>query len=262
MRIPLQIIPTTLLDEYKKTFDPVIREHFDLLDESELSSPACNLSLAVAAVFSAGIEGDIIEFQEYASHRLHSINDRSGVAWKMDNIYEAYKFAQNAKLTAESLVEAHAILMKNILHEPSRGVFRTQAKQIIWSEGHSTYVAAAPNLIFSEMLKWYVDLDQILNTDLDFAEVFYYASNLHLTLCTIQPFADGNGLLARLVEKWFVAEKLGPKAWFIFSENYYFEYSSMYKILLGKVGPDYQSVDYREALFFLRMLPDALKNNM
>lgn len=262
MSIPLQIISTSLLEEYKTSFEPVVRDHFDLLVESEMSFPACNLSLAVAAVFSSGIEGDKIEFQEYVSHRLYTINDTSGLAWKVDNIYDAYQFAQNAQLSAASLVEAHAILVKNILHEPSRGKFRTHAMTLHDPAVNLTYVAVAPNLIFAEMMKWYVDLDQLLNTDLDFAEVFYYASMLHMTLCKIQPFPDGNGKLARLVEKWFLAEKLGLKAWFIFSENYYFEYSTMYKILLEKVGSEYNVLDYHEALFFLRMLPDALKNNM
>lgn len=38
----------------------------------------------------------------------------------------------------------------------------------------------------------------------------------------IHPWNDGNGRSARLLEKWFIAQKLGPKAWFLQSEkNYY-----------------------------------------
>jgi Fic family protein len=32
---------------------------------------------------------------------------------------------------------------------------------------------------------------------------------IHLRLAQIHPFRDGNGRAARLIEKWFVAEKLG-----------------------------------------------------
>ena len=45
---------------------------------------------------------------------------------------------------------------------------------------------------------------------------------IHLLFVKIHPWNDGNGRSARLIEKWFIAQKLGDKAWFIQSEkNYY-----------------------------------------
>jgi Fic family protein len=44
-------------------------------------------------------------------------------------------------------------------------------------------------------------------------EVFYFASFIHLRFVHIHPFRDGNGRAARLIEKWFIAEKLGKQFW-------------------------------------------------
>lgn len=43
-------------------------------------------------------------------------------------------------------------------------------------------------------------------------EIFYYAAFVHLVFIKIHPSQDGNGRTARLLEKWFLIEKMGEKA--------------------------------------------------
>ena len=47
------------------------------------------------------------------------------------------------------------------------------------------------------------------------------AARLHVDFVGIHPFVDGNGRATRLIEKWFLAKKLGDIAWFITSEKNY-----------------------------------------
>ena len=54
-------------------------------------------------------------------------------------------------------------------------------------------------------------------------ETFYFASMIHLMFVKIHPWNDGNGRSARLIEKWFLAQKLGEKAWYIQSEKNYYQ---------------------------------------
>ncbi|MDR0681877.1 MAG: Fic family protein [Dysgonamonadaceae bacterium] len=64
----------------------------------------------------------------------------------------------------------------------------------------------------------------------------------------IHPFNDGNGRTAHLIEKWFLAEKLGEKAWFIQSERYYYDHHSSYYSNIRKLGMEYDELDYSKAL--------------
>jgi len=59
----------------------------------------------------------------------------------------------------------------------------------------------------------------------------------------IHPFVDGNGRATRLIEKWFLAKKLGDKIWCITSEkNYWTHRTNYYKNL--QLGANYYVVKY------------------
>ena len=81
---------------------------------------------------------------------------------------------------------------------------------------------------------------------------------LHLVFVKIHPFEDGNGRTARQLEKWFLAQKLGPKAWYIQSERYYYEQHQKYYDAIRLLGLEYEELQYSEALPFMKMLPGSL----
>lgn len=74
---------------------------------------------------------------------------------------------------------------------------------------------------------------------------------------SIHPFADGNGRMARLLEKWFLAEKLGSVAWRIQSEKLYYKRKRSYYSRLH-FRTDYETIDYGRGVDFLTLLPMAL----
>jgi len=83
---------------------------------------------------------------------------------------------------------------------------------------------------------------------------------IHLVFVNIHPFDDGNGRAARLLEKWFIAQLLGDKAWFIQSELYYYRNINSYYQNLNRLGIFYEQLDYNKALPFLLMLPMSLNS--
>lgn len=115
------------------------------------------------------------------------------------------------------------------------------------------YVAANPEIVKSELDRLFHDIDLLLHTDLNPFEIFYYASLLHLVFVKIHPFQDGNGRTARLIEKWFLIEKIGQKATLVQLEKNYYKRLKDYYSNIRKIGLEYEDLDYSKCLGFLLM---------
>lgn len=256
--LKLQIIPTYLLKPYKNSFNQSLQQKFELLHDSELSIETFSFYTSVSAVFSSKIEGENIELDSYIKHKRLGAHFLPDYTRKTDDLYDAYIFAQKNNLTAQTLEKAHALLTNHILQESHQGKFRTGNMFVITKDGKVEYVAAAPDAVRSEMKKLHEDLDQLLTAELTFEESFFFASMLHLVFVKIHPFEDGNGRTSRLLEKWFLAQKLGVRAWFIQSERNYYQQHQTYYNNIRRLGLEYDTLNYTEALPFLQMLPDAI----
>ena len=250
----LQILPTVLLKKYKAGFDKTLLQNFEALTDSELSIDNFSFYTSVSAVFSSKIEGEDIELDSFIKHKRLGVHYQPDYTRKIDDLYDTYLFAQQNKLTPQALEQAHQLLTKHILLNPQQGKFRTGNMFVVAKNGKIEYVAAAPDKVKPEMAKLYADIETLLAADLSFAEVFFYASLLHLVFVKIHPFEDGNGRTARLLEKWFLAEKLGSKAWFIESERHYYEQHQTYYYNIRRLGMEYDKLNYGEAEDYLEML--------
>ncbi len=85
---------------------------------------------------------------------------------------------------------------------------------------------------------------------------------IHLVFVKIHPWNDGNGRSARLIEKWFIAQKAGEKAWFIQSEKYYYQLHETYYNNIRRLGLEYPELDYSKAMPFLLMLPSSILSDI
>lgn len=255
----LQIISTNLLDRYRTLVVPLsLPDKFNQLLDAELSTDGFSFYTSVASVYSSKIEGETIELDSYIKHKRFGVEFQRDYTRKIDDLYLAYQFARNNKLNPDSLSEAHALLTKHILPANSQGRFRTRNMYVTTKDGRSEYVAASPFDVPAAMEQFFADIALLQETELSIEEVFYFASMIHLVFVKIHPWNDGNGRSARLLEKWFIADKLGEKAWFVQSEKYYYEYHHQYYDNIRLLGLEYDSLDYHQALSFLMMLPMSL----
>lgn len=254
----LVIIQSDLLESYLKRVPSGLRHAFDGLHDAELSTSNFSFYTSVSSVFSSKIEGETIELDSFIKHKRDGIPFQIDYTRKIDDLYDAYTFAQRNGLNESNIAEAHRLLSKHILDKQSQGNFRKHNMYVSTPDGRIEYVAALPGKVSEEMTKFYDDLDQLVNAPLSFEEVLYYAAMIHLVFVKIHPWNDGNGRSARLIEKWFIAEKLGEKAWFILSEKYYYNQHNLYYTNIRKLGLEYMELDYSQALPFLLMLPESL----
>jgi Fic family protein len=258
----LSILPADLLSVYMDE----LKQHelafaFDALCEAEISTPDFSFYTSVASVFSSKIEGEKIELDTYLKHKKFGLGIQADHTRKVDDLYEAYIFSRDNKLNKTNAAHAHKLISRNILEETWQGVFRNQQVYITTADGRIEYVAAQPSEVPAAMEKLLEDIDILLLHDCAIEEVFFFASMIHLVFVKIHPWSDGNGRSARLLEKWFLAEKLGAKAWFLQSEKYYYENHQEYYHNIRKIGLEYKDLNYAQALDFLLMLPAAFTTN-
>lgn len=258
MKNKLQIISTDLLESYLQAVPKDLQKTFDALEDVEISTDSFSFYVSVASVFSSKIEGEKIELDSFLKHKKFGIEFLPDYTKKIDDLYDAYSFAQTNKLNPDNISQIHKLLSKNIVAEHWQGRFRHQNMYVMTEDGKIEYVAASPYEVASEMEKLYHDIEILLDAPLTIEEVFYFASFIHLIFVKIHPWNDGNGRTARLLEKWFITQKLGPKAWFLQSEKLYYNQHNIYYHNIRQLGIEYPDLDYKKALPFLLMLVEAL----
>lgn len=254
----LQIIPSDLLSEYLRTVN-AIETGLNALTEAEISTDHFSFYTSVASVFSSKIEGENIELDSYIKHKAMGVAFQPDYTKKTDDLYNAYEFAKINPLTPENIRMAHSLLSKNLVEPHKQGEFRSNIMYVVTDDGKIEYVAPSPYDLQTEMTKLFADLERLCAADLSAEEVFYYAAMLHLVFVKIHPWNDGNGRCARLIEKWFIAGKLGKKAWLLQSEKNYYLHHALYYSNIRRLGLEYEELDYTQSLDFLLMLPESLK---
>ncbi len=258
MNETLKIIPIGLLNEYLKQVPKGLQAAFEALHDAEISTGSFSFYTSVSSVFSSKIEGEEIELDSYIKHKKFGIEFLLDYTKKIDDLYDAYGFAGMHELNEKNIVKAHKLLSKNIVAKHQQGKLRLHNMYVSTPDGRIEYVAASPFELKTEMKKFYDDIAILLKEDMSMEEVFFYASLIHLVFVKIHPWNDGNGRSARLLEKWFLAQKLGKKAWFIQSEKNYYQQHQIYYKNIRLLGLEYPELDYKQAMPFLLMLPKSV----
>lgn len=256
----LKIISNQLLEEYLKAIPKDLKQCFEALKDADISTDTFSFYTSVSAMASCKIEGETLEIDSYVKHKMLNIEYVKDLVEKPNDLYNAYLFAKQNKLTQANFLKAHQFISANLLAQNKRGKYRKVNMLVL---EHKTlkiqFEAAMWTEVESLMKKLWDDINALIKQSLSAEEVFYFAAYIHLVFVDIHPFEDGNGRAGRLLEKWFLAQKLGFKAWFLQSElNYYNNVNNYYKNL-NNLGMFYEQLDYSKALPFLLMLPNSLK---
>jgi len=155
-----------------------------------------------------------------------------------------------------NFLHTHKIFAKTLVIKSKQGKYRNE-KVGVFGQSGLVYLAIEPELVKETMTEFFNDLATLLKSDLSNSQVFYFASLIHLKFAHIHPFRDGNGRAARLLEKWFLTEKMGKDFWKISSEKFYKEHQMDYYSNLN-LGVNYYELNYDKCFPFLMMLPESL----
>lgn len=256
MNLQLKILRHDLFDAYKNQLKIDIEGAFAAIKKKSQTVEDFKFYLANSAVHSSNIEGNTVSFDTYLKASEFNLHLKTREIKEIEDLIAAYQYARENELTLENILKAHEILTTTILVKKERGKIR-KVKVGVRSDGRLIYLAVEPEFVKQELVKLFADISILLKTKLTTTEVFYFAALIHLVFVNIHPFVDGNGRATRLIEKWFLAKKLGDNSWFITSEkNYWDNRPTYYKNL--QLGVNYYEVKYEMSVPFLSMLPNSL----
>ena len=248
-----KILTDSLLKSYIEEIGESPLEKMGRMGKIELPVDYFQFYKSVSSVYSSKIEGEDIDFDSYFKHKFLNVSFQPNYTRKADDLYLAYDFIESNALTFENTQKAHAILSQNLLPANWQGLIRNNLMFVINKEDKIEYVAARPDIVKQELEKLFHDIDLLIKEALNPFEIFYYASFIHLVFVKIHPFQDGNGRTARLMEKWFLIEKLGEKAVSVQLEKNYYKQLTSYYSNIKKLGLEYDDLDYGKSLDFLLM---------
>lgn len=236
-----------------------IQKEFSDLEQIKLEPHSFTFYTSVSVMSSSKIEGEQLEVDSYVKHKMLKVKYIPELTEKPNDLYQAYLFANENSLNHNNFLKTHKLISTHLLPKFQQGVIRkTEMLVMEHKTGRIQYEAAPLILVKSHYKQLWDEINKLLKQELSIEEVFYYASYIHLAFVNIHPFSDGNGRISRLLEKWFLVEKLGERAWYIKSEKYYYKNINDYYKNLSRLGLFYEGLDYEKSIPFLLMLPQSL----
>lgn len=245
-----------LIDKYLENYEKKVLNIKENIEKFKENSKNLDFSFLIesSSVFSSNIEWNTLDLNSFMNAKMNKLKTKD--VEEIDSLIEAYTFAQKNKLNEKNFLHTHLLSSKTILIKSKRWVYRNEP---VWVFGRNwlVYLALEVEKISDEMKKLFKDIKELLKKDLSVEEVFYHASMIHLIFVHIHPFSDGNWRTARLLEKWFLVNKLWDDFWKFESERYYKENREIYYKNIN-LWVNYYELDYSNCLDFLLMLPKSL----
>jgi len=254
----VKIISSKFFDRFNDNQPITLLKHFNKIKSISQNTENFDFYFSNAAVYSSMIEGNRIDFDSYLKYSHSGMNNTGKSFKEIEDLKMGYRFAKDHQLNLINFLKCHKILVNTIIEDTKyKGKIRDR-DVYVFANGKKIFTGAGKDIVKDEVVKLFHDISLLISRDLTINQVFYYASMIHLIFVEIHPFADGNGRCARLIEKWFLYEKLGVNAWFIQSERLYQErLVSYYKNV--HLGDNYNNINYDLSIPFLLMLPMSLR---
>jgi Fic family protein len=242
-----------LYPQFQKTFGCIVADKniFQPIQGSNTNVSNFDYLMQVSSVYSSKIEGNSLDINSYFNQSEFESKTKSKEVVEITNLFSAYQYAKDNVLNEKNFLKVHKISTKSFLESFQSGNYRNNPVGVFGNTG-LIYMATEPEKVELEMKLLFAEIQELLEQKLTDCEAFFYAGLLHLKIAQIHPFVDGNGRMARLIEKWFLSQFVGQNVWNLQPEKYIFEHKKKYYSKIN-LGSDYYSLDFTKASDFLQL---------
>jgi Fic family protein len=142
----MKITERKYLDKYKESIGNEISILIKNFDFSENSGGFEYLTKS-SAVYSSNIEGNSIDLNSYMNYEMNKDKFKVGKEIEeIEDLIEAYEFAQNNRLNEKNLLNCHKIFSDTLLIRSKRGKYRIEQVGVFGKSGLA-YMAIEPEFV-------------------------------------------------------------------------------------------------------------------
>ena len=131
----MRITDRKYLDIYKESIGNEISKLIKNFDFSE-NSGGFEYLTKLSAVYSSNIEGNSIDLNSFMNYEMNKDKFKAGKEIEeIEDLIEAYEFAQNNKLNEKNLLNCHKIFSDTLLIRSKRGKYRNEQVGVFGKSG-------------------------------------------------------------------------------------------------------------------------------
>jgi Fic family protein len=147
----MRITERKYIDIYSKSIGNEIPRLINGFDFSENRGEFGYLTKS-SAIYSSNIEGNSIDLNSYMNYEMNKDKFKVGKEiQEIENLIEAYVFAQTNKLNEENVLNCHKIFSDTLLIRSKRGKYRIEKVGVFGKTGLA-YMAVEPDFVEKEMV--------------------------------------------------------------------------------------------------------------
>ena len=127
-----------------------------------------------SAIYSSNIEGNSIDLNSFMNYEFDKKKFKPGKEIEeIENLIEAYEFAQNNRLSETNLLACHKTFSETLLIKSKRGKYRLEQVGVFGKSGIA-YLAVEPEFVAKEMKTLLDEVSSLINSALTYEEVFCF----------------------------------------------------------------------------------------
>lgn len=150
----MKILSDKYFEQYKQQLQVDLGNALKEVKEIDLTPQSFTFYTSVAVISSSRIEGEKMEIDSYLKHKMQHIEYLPELIEKPNDLFQAYLFARENKLTKNNFLQSHVLLSEHLLPEKWRGVYRKNDMLVMEHKtGRIQFEAAPFSIIETEMEK-------------------------------------------------------------------------------------------------------------